>query len=111
MIKRLSSVVALATVAFGAMAASAGAAPSEDSKKAFPVMCTSGTFAGQTLTVAGGKTVYTADGTQLRVATFFATFGDKTIDKGKAAGSLSCGGSETSPEGTFTFFATFNVVD
>lgn len=109
MIKRTLAGVAVAAAAIVAMETSAGALPSPDKKKAFQVVCTSGNLAGETLTVAGGKTAYRSDGTPLRLTSLQASFGDDSFDKqyGKTVGNLTCGGSETSPEGTFTFFARF----
>lgn len=108
MIKRLLIGAAVAAGSLGAMAGVAGATQGPDSKKAFPVFCQTGSLAGETLTVVSGKTAYLDDGTQLRLTALRFEFGDKVKDKqfGKTQGTLTCGGSETSPEGTFTFFAT-----
>ena len=86
----------------------ASAAQGPDSKKAFPVECQTGTLAGETLTVVNGKTAFRDDDTELRLTALRLEFDGKVKDKqfGKTQGTLTCGGSETSPEGTFTFFAT-----
>lgn len=48
------------------------------------------------------------DGTKVRLTSLRYQAGDKAKEKryGKTQGTLTCGGSETSPEGKFTFFAT-----
>lgn len=108
MIKRVTAGLAVSAVALAAGSGVAGAVKGPDAKKAFPVVCQTGTLAGQTLTVASTKTVYQSDGTQLRLTALRVEFDGKVKDTefGKNQGDLTCGGSETSPEGTFTFFAT-----
>jgi hypothetical protein len=100
--------VAIAAAALTAMSGAAGAVQGPDSKKAFPVECTSGTLVGETLTVVSGKTVYMDDGTQLRLTALRTEFDGQVIEKvfGKNQGTLTCGGSESDTEGTFSFFAT-----
>lgn len=108
MIKRVMAGAAVALVSIGASGGVAGASQGPDSKKAFPVLCSSGNLAGQTLTVVSGKTAYRADGTELRVTAFHFEVGDKVKDQqfGKTEGTLTCGGTE----GPFTFFATLREV-
>lgn len=108
MIKRLMAASCLAGMAVGLAGGVAGAVPSPDKKNVEVVTCQSGTLAGETVTIVSNKTVYLDDGTQLRLTAFAASFGDKSFDKefGNTQGDLTCGGSETSPEGTFTFLAT-----
>ena len=107
-LKRLFAGGVVAVTALVMMPGIAGAAQGPDSKKAFPVECETGTLAGETLTVVNQKTAFQADGTELRVTAFHFEFDGKVKDKqfGKTQGTLTCGGSETSPEGTFTFLAT-----
>jgi hypothetical protein len=107
-LKRLIVGGVAAVAAFVTMPGIASAAQGPDSKKAFPVECQTGTLAGETLTVVNQKTVFQEDGTELRLTALRLEFGDKVKDKqfGKTQGTLTCGGSETTPEGTFTFFAT-----
>ncbi len=109
MVKRAVVAVTVAAAAMTTLASTAGAVPAPDKKKAFQVVCTSGTLQGETLTVAGGKTVYLDDGTQLRLTTLSATFDGESFDKqyGKTVGDITCGGSVSDAEGTFTFFARF----
>lgn len=71
----------VAAAATATTVTSAGAVPAADKKKAFQVVCTSGTLKGETLTVAGGKTVYLDDGTQLRLTSLQATFDGESLDK------------------------------
>ena len=106
--KRLIVGGVVAVAAMVTMPGVASAAQGPDSKKAFPVECQTGTLAGQTLTVVSQKTVFQEDGTELRLTALRFEFDGKVKDKqfGKVQGTLTCGGSETSPEGTFTFFAT-----
>lgn len=108
MMKRLVISSGMAVAALVAVPGMASAAQGPDSKKAFPVECTSGTLAGETLTVVNQKTVFQDDGTELRLTALRTEFDGKVKDKqfGKNQGTLTCGGGETSPEGTFTFFAT-----
>ncbi len=112
MIKRVVTVMTVSLAAVGALGGTAGAAQGPDSKKAFPVECTEGTLAGETLTVVNSKTAFQEDGTELRLTAISFEFGDKAKDKqfGKTEGNVTCGGSETSPEGTFSFFATLIAV-
>ena len=67
-----------------------------------------GTLIGQTLTVLNGKTAFQADGTELRLTALRLEFGGKVKDKqfGNTEGNLTCGGTEESPEGRFSFDAT-----
>jgi len=112
MIKRVMAGAALTMLSLGAMAGAAGATQGPDAKQAFPVECQTGSLAGQTLTVVNGKTAFRADGTELRLTALRLEFGDKVKDKqfGKTQGTLTCGGSETTPDGTFSFFATLMEV-
>ncbi len=105
--KRAMAGLVFTAAAFGCMVGVAGAVPEQDHKKGFPVECQTGTLAGETLTIVTSKTVYTEDGDRLRLTTLRIEFDGKVKDKqfGKTVGSITCGGSETSPEGTFTFFA------
>jgi len=65
-------------------------------------------LAGETLTVVGNKTAFVDDGTELAVTLLRFEFDGRVKEKtfGKTAGNLTCGGAETSPEGTFSFLAT-----
>lgn len=106
--------VVLAAAAAVATASAAGAAPGGQSKNTGQHLCTSGTLAGQTVTVPGdsGNSVYLSDGTHLRLTAFRGTFtstdGTFSFEKtlGSKQGNLTCGGSESDESGTFTFFAT-----
>lgn len=104
--KRAIAALALTAGALGLTGGAAGAAPGPD-HKSFPVQCQTGTLRGETLTVVSQKWVYRGDDL-LRVTAFHFEFGDKVKDQqfGKTEGNLTCGGTETSPEGTFTFLAT-----
>ena len=108
MLKQLIAGGVVAVAALVTMPGFASAEQGPDSKKAFPVECQRGTLAGETLTVVNGKTAFQDDGTELRLTALRLEFDGKVKDKqfGKTQGALTCGGSETSPEGTFTFFAT-----
>jgi len=112
MIIRVVTGAVVTAAALGMMGGVAAAAPDVDSKKAFPVFCETGTLAGETLTVVSNKVVFMDDGTELRLTALRVEFGDKVKDKqfGKVQGTLTCRGGETSPEGTFTFFATLMEV-
>ena len=106
--KRLVAGAVVAVAALVTMPGSASAAQGPDSKKAFPVECLEGTLEGETLTVVNQKTAFQEDGTELRLTALRLEFDGKVKEKrfGKTQGTLTCGGSETSPDGTFTFFAT-----
>ena len=108
MIKRMVIGVVAAAVALVAMGGAAGAAQGPDSKKAFPVECQTGTLAGETLTVSGNKTAFFEDGTELAVTSLRFEFDGRVKEKtfGKTVGNLTCGGTEETPEGTFSFLAT-----
>lgn len=115
---RTLGAVVLAAAASVATASAAGAAPGGQSKNTGEHLCTSGTLAGQRVTVPGdsGNSVYLADGTHLRVTAFRGTFtstdGSFSFERafGSKQGDLTCGGSESDEFGTFTFFATAVVV-
>ena len=108
MVKRVIAGAAVAAVSFGVMAGTASAAQGPDSKHAFPVECQTGTLAGETVIALNGKRAYLEDGTELKVTAFHFEFGDKVKDKefGNVEGTMTCGGTEVTPEGTFTFLAT-----
>ena len=109
MLKRAAAVVALTLAVVGATTGMAGAAP-EPSDKDFRAVCLTGTLAGETLTVVTNKWVYMDDGTLLRVTALrFTLDGEVVKDKewGKTQGTLTCGGEEATPDGTFGFFARF----
>jgi hypothetical protein len=107
-VKRLIAGGVVAVAALVTVPGIASAAQGPDSKKAFPVECQTGTLAGETLTVVTQKTAFRENATELRVTAFHFEFDGKVKDQqfGKTQGTLTCGGSETSPEGTFTFLAT-----
>lgn len=65
------------------------------------MVCTSGTLSGETLTVVSSKTAYHGTN-ELRLTALRIEFDGKVKDKqfGKTQGNLTCGGGETTPEGT-----------
>lgn len=110
--KRAIAAIALTVATLGLTGSTAGAVPGPDHKNAFPVECQTGTLQGETLTVVTSKWVYDDAGNLLRLTALRTEFDGKVKDQqfGKTQGTLTCGGSETGPEGTFSFFATLAPV-
>lgn len=107
MIKQSVTVVAVAASVWAVPGGVAVAAQGPDSKKAESITCQTGTLAGETITAVSKKAIFLEDGTQLELATFRIEFDGMVKEKGKDPGAITCGGSEMSPEGTFTYFVTF----
>ena len=97
-----------------ASATTAGADPGGQSKNNFLAPCTSGTLAGESVFIPAdtGNSAYREDGSHLRVTRFEGDFpaGSFSADFGSKQGDITCGGSVTTGQGTFTYFVTFTQV-
>jgi hypothetical protein len=108
--------IAMAVVASAMMAlpSAATADPGGRSKNNFLAPCTSGTLAGESVFIPAdtGNSAYREDGAHLRVTRFEGDFpgGTFATDFGAKQGDITCGGSVTTSQGTFTYFVTFTEV-
>ena len=111
---RTTVCMAVAAMATAVMSAAASADPGGQSKNNFLAPCTSGSLAGESVFIPAdaGNSVYREDGTHLRVTRFVGQFpgGSFVKDFGARQGDITCGGSVTTSQGTFTYFVTFTEV-
>ena len=114
MTTRLTVAMAVAASAMVALPSAATAAPGGRSKNNFLAPCTSGTLAGVSVFIPAdtGNSAYRDDGAHLRVTRFEGDFpgGTFATDFGAKQGDITCGGSVTTSQGTFTYFVTFTRV-
>jgi hypothetical protein len=114
MTRRLTVAMAVAASAMMALPSAATADPGGRSKNNFLAPCTSGTLAGESVFIPAdtGNSAYREDGAHLRVTRFEGDFpgGTFATDFGAKQGDITCGGSVTTSQGTFTYFVTFTEV-
>jgi hypothetical protein len=112
--KRVTIGAALAASVTMALTSGAAADPGGQSKNNFLAPCTSGTLAGESVLIPAdtGNSAYREDGAHLRVTRFEGDFPGGSFEKdfGAAQGDITCGGSVTTSQGTFTYFVTFTEV-